>query len=266
MGKETIIDAHAHIFPDAIAMRASEAIAKFYDLEVVYDGKLDTLLEAGSQWGVRHFIVQSVATVPEQVSSINRFIAEQMRLHPEHLTGLGTLHPASDHLEADMDQIVELGLKGIKLHPDFQKFHIDDPAALAIFERAEGRLPLLVHSGDFRYDYSHPQRLVNVLKTFPKLTVVAAHFGGWSEWEEAAKLLVGTGVYVDTSSSLYGVTPERVRQLIDLFGPDHVLFGTDFPMWEYGPEMERFERLGLDAATRRLILSENAKRVFGLTF
>lgn len=260
-----IIDAHAHIFPDKIAAGASGGIARFYDMPTVYDGRVDTLFDAGEAAGVSHFVVQSVATVPEQVSSINQFIAGQMQCHPDRLTGLGTLHPSSADVGADFDQIIQLGLKGIKLHPDFQKFNIDDPAAFAIYERAEGVLPMLIHSGDHRYDYSHPRRLKRALRQFPKLTVIAAHFGGWSVWPEAAAHLTDTGVYVDTSSSLYALSAAQAREMIDLFGADHVLFGTDYPMWDYKIEMERFDRLDLDELSRQKILYGNAKRLFTIS-
>jgi len=259
----SIIDSHAHIFPDKIAAGAVGGIARFYEMPVAYDGRVETLFDAGGKAGVSHFVVQSVATVPAQAASINRFIAEQTRLHPDRLTGLGAMHPAGD-IAADFEQILSLGLKGIKLHPDFQQFYIDDPAAFPIYERAEGVLPILIHTGDYRYDYSHPRRLAKVLEAFPKLTVIAAHFGGWSEWPAAMEYLAGKGLYVDTSSSLYALSPEEARELIARFGPERVLFGTDFPMWEYRAEMERFEKLELDEGTRRRILWENAERLFGI--
>lgn len=259
-----IIDAHAHIFPDRIALKASEGIGKFYGMPVVYDGRLETLFTAGEKNGISHFVVQSVATVPEQTASINQYIAEQARLHPGRLTGLGTLHPASSDVGGEFDLLVALGLKGIKLHPDFQRFNIDDPSALAIYERAEGKLPLLLHTGDSRFDYSHPRRLKKVLRLFPHLTVIAAHFGGWSEWPAAVRYLADTGVFVDTSSSLYELPPQRVRETIGVFGADHVLFGSDFPMWDYELEKARFDRIDLDEPTRRKILYENAKELFSI--
>ncbi|MCL2884232.1 MAG: amidohydrolase family protein [Oscillospiraceae bacterium] len=262
--KLVIIDAHAHIFPDKIAAAAAGGIQRFYDMPVTYDGTADTLLAAGGAAGVTHFIVQSVATVPEQVESINQFIAEQVRLHPGQLTGLGAMHPACD-VAAAFEQIAALGLGGVKLHPDFQQFNIDDLAAFPIYERAQAAgLPLLLHTGDYRYDYSHPRRLAAVLKRFPRLTVIAAHFGGWSVWSDAAKCLAGTGVYVDTCSSLYALEPKKARKLIDLFGEERVLFGTDYPMWEYGAERERFEALGLEEETKEKILYKNAQRLFGI--
>lgn len=105
-------------------------------------------------------VVQSVATVPEQVHNINSFIAEQVRLHPDKFIGFGALHPDFPDISGETERIISLGLKGIKLHSDFQKFNIDDLKAFPIYEAAEGRLPILFHCGDDRYDFSHPRAAV----------------------------------------------------------------------------------------------------------
>ena len=95
MNKYRIIDAHCHIYPDKIAEKASLSTGSFYDITMTYDGKLSTLKEVGERGGIDHFIVQSVATKPEQVSSINRFIAGAVAESGGKMTGLGTLHPDS---------------------------------------------------------------------------------------------------------------------------------------------------------------------------
>ena len=127
MKKYRIIDSHCHIYPDKIAEKASANTGHFYELPSSLDGKISTLLEHGKKAGIEHFIVQSVATTPKQVSSINNFIAESVTLGGGHFTGLGTLHPDSDDMAADVNEIIALGLKGVKLHPDIQKVAIDDP-------------------------------------------------------------------------------------------------------------------------------------------
>ena len=121
-----IIDAHCHVYPEKIADRAVKGISEFYDLSMYYDGRYSTLVEAGKSIGVKHFIVFSVATTPHQVQSINHFIAETVKNSDGIMTGLGTLHSDSETIEKDIEEILSLGLKGIKMHPDFQKFKIDD--------------------------------------------------------------------------------------------------------------------------------------------
>ncbi len=259
-----IIDAHAHIFPDKISRAAVRGISEFYDIPIPYDGTAETLISLGAQAGVTRFIVQSVATVPEQVPSINRFIAQSVSEHPDALIGFMALHPDFPDIQGALSNAAQDGLKGIKLHPDFQQFCIDDPRAYPIYEAAGDRFPILMHMGDTRYPYSKPERLAKVLDDFPKLRVIAAHFGGWSEWDDAEKYLKGQRVWVDSSSTSHWVSGQRLRELIAFYGPDHVLFGTDYPMWNHADERAALERLGLPPAVMEQILYKNAEALLGL--
>lgn len=265
MKKYRITDAHCHIYPDKIAQKASDSTSDFYKLPSLLDGKISTLLERGGRAGIEHFVVQSVATTPGQVSSINKFIAASVAASEGKFTGLGTLHPDSENLQADIDEIISLGLKGIKLHPDIQRFRFDDSRMFEVYERCEGRLPILVHTGDRRYDFSNPDRVLPVLERFRKLTVIGAHFGGWSVWDEASQKLCGhDNFYVDCSSSLYAITTEKAGELISAYGADRVLFGTDYPMWEPESEIEMFMKIDLSEKQREDIFYNNTARLFGI--
>ncbi len=260
----TVIDAHAHVFPGKIAAKATESIGDFYDIPMDLDGSVETLLRLKERYGISKFLIQSVATTPQQVASINDFIAETVRSHPDTFIGFGALHPDMEAPEKEIERILSLGLKGVKLHPDFQRFEADSPAAMRLYAPMEGRLPLLIHAGDKRYDYSHPRRIANILSAFPKLDVIAAHFGGWSQWDEAQEYLKGKRVWVDTSSSLYEVPPKHAKELFDGFGEDYVLFGTDYPMWKVNEELERLEQLGLSDTQMEKVLHLNVERLLGL--
>ena len=265
MKKYKIIDSHCHIYPDKIAEKASNATADFYDLPPSMDGKISTLLEHGAAAGIDHFIVQSVATTPKQVSSINKFIAAAVAESGGRFTGLGTLHPDSEDMAADVDEIIALGLKGVKIHPDIQKIQLDDPRMLKMYELCEGKLPMLIHTGDNRYDNSNPNRLLPILNTYKNLTVIGAHFGGWSIWEEATREFAGRdNFYVDCSSSLYAISPETAKDLIMAYGTDRVLFGTDYPLWTPESEIERFMKVDLTEEEREDILYNNAAKLFGI--
>ena len=170
-----------------------------------------------------------------------------------------------DRFLVEMDDIQRRGLRGIKLHPDFQRFYIDDERMLPVYEEAHRRgLPILFHTGDSRTDFSTPRRLMNVLEKIPDFTCIAAHLGGYSEWEDARRELSGTNVYIDTSSSLFAVPPEQARKSIDHFGIEHTLFGTDFPMWSPKEELERFFALGYGQEDNRKMLYGNFARLFRL--
>lgn len=263
-----IFDAHCHIFPEKIAAKASVNIGRFYDLHMDFDGSVKTLMELYARAGVDKCLVQSVATSPAQVRSINDFIAESVREHPDMFVGFCSLHPLMEkkEIEAEIDRAIALGLKGIKLHPDFQRFRIDERKAYDIYEAAEGRMPILFHTGDFRYDYSSPKRLANALKDFPRLVAIGAHFGGWSEWDDGEKYLADNpNVYVDTSSSLYSVSPEKALEYIRAFTPDRVMFGTDYPMWSVEDELRRMEKIDLTDSEREKVMYKTACGLLGIS-
>ena len=258
-----IIDSHCHIYPDKIAQKASASTSDFYKMPSLFDGKISTLIERGVTAGIDHFVVQSVATSPMQVSGINRFIAKAVSDSNGLFTGLGTLHPDSENLEAEIEEIIALGLKGVKLHPDIQHVGIDDVRMCKIYELCRSRLPILMHTGDSRFDFSNPNRMLPVLEKYPDLTVVGAHFGGWSVWDEAVEKLCNfKNFYVDCSSSLYAMTPEKAKELIEAYGAERVLFGTDYPMWDIETEIERFMQIELTDKQRKDILYNNTERLF----
>ena len=261
-----VTDAHCHIYPEKIAEKAVGGTDRFYGVVSHCKGTVGNLIEEGTKAGVDRFIVQSVATTPKQVKSINEFIAREVAEHPGVLVGLGTLHPDSEDMKGDVEHLIALGLRGVKLHPDIQAFKIDDYRCLKIYELCEeAGLPILMHTGDNRYDYSNPNRLLPILNIYTRLTVIGAHFGGWSIWEDASFQYAGLpNFYVDCSSSLPYLDQKTAREIIRRYGADRVLFGTDYPMWEPKAEMETFLSLGLDENEIRCILNSNVAKLFDL--
>lgn len=261
MKQVMIIDSHAHIFPEIIAEKASKNIGDFYGIKMRYDGTRDKLLEEGKAAGVDRFLIHSVATAPKQVESINRFIADSVRLYPDRFIGFATLHPDSENLEEEFRRAMYNGLRGIKLHPDFQNFDLGSDRAKEIYKLAEGKCPVLIHMGDKRTQFSKAEHLVPVLDEFPKLDVIAAHFGGYSEWGTGAAFLATTRVYVDTSSSMFALRDEQIRELIEIYTPKRIMFGTDYPMWDAKEELDRFKSLGLSKETEEQILHKTLEEL-----
>ena len=261
-----VIDAHCHIYPEKIASKAVNGTDNFYGEHSVGSGTVDDLINREQKAGVDKFVVQSVATTPHQVSRINHFIAEEVSKKPEILTGLGTLHPDSPDIKGDIDELLSLGLKGVKLHPDIQAFKLDDYRCLKIYEICEEKgLPLLIHTGDYRYDFSNPNRMLPILDIYTNLIIVGAHLGGWSIYDEAAEKYKNyKNFYVDCSSSFHYLKPEKAKEIIRTYGAERVLFGTDYPMWEAKDELEYFFSLGLEEWEIRCILNMNAKKIFGV--
>lgn len=258
-----IIDAHAHIYPEKIAEKATKTIGEFYDIEMdMPAGTPSALIEEGKRAGVSRYIVHSVATTAHQVRSINEFIKREVEAHPEFI-GFITLHQDLSYEEicSEIEFAVSNGLKGIKLHPDFQKFDIDDENVEKIYKAAAEKLPILFHIGDDRYEYSKPIKLVNIARKFPNTTFIAAHFGGYRCWDDSLFYKGLQNVYFDTSSSLPFISVEKAKELIDMHGADKFFFGTDFPMWDAASEIERFNKIPLTEKEREMIFSGNLKKL-----
>lgn len=263
--KYEICDAHGHIFPEKIAEKAVSAIGHFYDIGMTGNGNTNAIIKSGKDIGVTYQLVCSTATVPHQVESINKFIAEECKKH-DGFIGFGSLHPDYDDPDGQADFCVKNGLYGIKLHPDFQEFLIDDKKAYPMYEAAQSKnLPILFHTGDNRHPYSSPSRLKKILRDFPNLKVFAAHFGGYRQWDEALEFLSGEkNVWFDTSSSLMFISPDTAKNLINKYGTEKMFFGCDFPMWTHKDELQRFMNLNLTDSQNKAILSENFKAFFNI--
>lgn len=258
-----VIDAHCHIYPDKIAEKASSGIGEFYDETVAEVGSVSHLLKVGKEAGIDRFLIHSVATKPSQVAHVNEFIAATVRTAPETFIGFGTLHPASESLRDDFMHLRSLGLRGVKLHPDIQGYKADDFRAMKLYELCEEyEVPILMHTGDYRYDFSNANRIAPILEIYEHLTLIAAHLAGYTVWDDSAKTLPGhKNLYVDCSSTLGYMPPEKARSLIRLYGTDRVFFGTDFPLHSPKDEMRRMADLCLTDAEYRAIFSENITRV-----
>lgn len=264
---QKIFDAHCHIYPDKIARAASDGIGDFYGMTFEKVGTVERLLRKGEEAGITHFLVHSVSTTPLQVASINNFIGTTVAEHKECMVGFGTMHPASDDYQRDFEDLLSKGLTGVKLHPDFQQFSLASDEAYNLCKVFAGKVPVLVHAGDPRFELSNPEQLVVLLDRLPDLTVIAAHMGGWSVWERAMKLLPGkSNLYFDTSSSLYQLEPSAVRDMIRLYGVDRVLFGTDYPMWDGEEDLKRFHAMGLTSEEEQKVLFDNAKSLLKFDF
>ncbi len=265
-----VFDAHAHIYPPAIAAKAVAAIGDFYSLTMNEDGTVDGLLSAWAECGelcAEKCLVHSTATTTHQVTKINDYISNTVKTHGDRLIGFGTLHPglSEEDTEKEVQRMLDEGLKGIKLHPDFQKFYVDAPEAQKLYRAAEGKLPILFHAGDNRYDFSAPERIAKTAKAYPNLTVIAAHFGGYRHWDKVVDIYRGLdNVYYDTCSSLFALDKQEARGIINALGYEKFLFGTDYPMWRPVDELARFFALDLLDNQNEAIFSDNAYRLLNI--
>ena len=258
------IDIHTHIYPDEIAQKATDSVRKFYNIGTDgMDGTEKVLLERGNAAGISKFVILPVAIRPDRVQGINDFIVQRTAQN-DALIGFGTVHAAMDGLEAETQRIMDLGLQGIKMHPDSQRFSIDDLRLFPMYEMVQGKLPVMLHMGDRRYDYSHPIKLRRILDLFPRLQVIAAHFGGYSMYDTALELLKDTSCVMDISSSMMFMEPGQPEWYINAYGAERMAFGTDYPMWDPVKEMEHFLQLKLTDTQKEQIAHKTAERILNL--
>lgn len=258
----TIVDFHAHAFPDRIAERAMAALcAETDDVTACLDGRVDSLVASMDRAGIDRCVLGSIATKPEQFAPIlewSRAIASQ-RVVP-----FASLHPDDPDGAARVRAIAEAGLCGIKLHPYYQRFSIDEPRMWPVYEAAaEAGLIILMHSG---FDVAFPHvRIADPVKTgamlerFPGIRWVAAHLGAWKDWDEVERHLVGRDVHLDLAYTLHVIDPEQARRIIEAHGADRVLFATDSPWYEQDRAIAELRGLGLDEEAERKILGDNAQ-------
>lgn len=261
---EHIYDIHTHIFPQKIAARGVENIGNFYNLKMRCDGtgeSLGNLLAPGMRC-----VISSASLKEDTMSKGNDFLLEFARQNRDFIP-FTSFFPYCSVKDAahELERCKKLGSKGIKMHPDFQRYELDDSHVTEIYRVcAELELPVLFHVGDKRSDLSSPLRARRVAEKLPGLKMIAAHMCGYSVWDEAEKYLIGTDVYTETSDSLDNMEPERLADMIRRHGVDKVMFGSDYPIISPADEYERFKSVPLTDEEKRKIFTTNAEKILDL--
>lgn len=262
-----IIDIHVHVFPDEIAAQtvkfleeAAHAGAKAY-----LDGTVSALKSSMQKAKIDIAVNQPISTKPSQVRSINEWCAQ---IQDDQMLSFGTVYPEFDDIKGEIRWLNENGIKGIKLHPDYQEFHPDDKAAYPIYEAiCENEMIILFHAGiDIgRYPpvYCTPKRLANILNDFPEIKIIAAHMGSYKLWDEVKKYLLGKEIFFDTSYSIDYMPLEQFINLMEEHGFDKILFGTDSPWKDQEEEIKKIISLDIPEAVKEDIFWKNAAKLFG---
>ena len=185
------------------------------------------------------------------------------------LTAFGSVHPESPDALDELERIKAAGLKGIKLHPDYQHFFVEEKRLFPIYEKAaELGLITVFHAGvDIGLpDPVHctPQALANILPVFQGAPVVAAHFGGYMMRAETMKHLIGQDICFDTSYSHSRFPPPWAKEIIKAHGAKKILLGSDMPWSRTDYEINYVKSLGLDDVELALVLGGNAQRLLNI--
>ncbi len=264
-----IIDFHTHIFPDKIAARSIEALSKVSGVKAATDGTLSGLLASMDRSGVDLSVIMPVVTKLAQFESVNTFAAKVNEQYSGRLLSFGGIHPDSEDYKSELNRIKELGLPGIKLHPDYQGVMIDDVRYMNIIEYADVLdLAILVHAGiDIGLPepvHCPPDKARKVLDALKPKKLVLAHMGGWKQWEEVYEYLAGENVYLDTAFCFDYMTQDMFLKLCEKHGTDKILFATDSPWSDARRDLEVIKSLPLADNAKEAIFFGNAKKLLNI--
>ncbi len=262
-----IIDFHTHCFPDELAQRAmgklSDTIAPL-GVSPATDGTISGLLCSMDFAHIEASVVCNVATNARQMGKVNDFAIALKQRYPTKLISLGSLHPHGEGLEAELERLMAAGIRGIKLHPDYQGIDFDAADFDDIFSLCEEKgVFIITHAGFDPLSSNHihctPAMVRRVITRHPRLKLVVAHMGGLHCESEALTFLCGQDVYLDTSLLTY--RPERadiLNQILVRHSPDRLLFATDTPWTNALSEIAAIQRAPLSEEVREMIFFKNA--------
>ena len=266
-----VIDFHTHIFPDSLATRARQTLmdntVKFgHNYFALTEMTRDNLIEHMDMWGVDISVIQPVITKPSQTVSTNTWAAECVG---ERIAAFGGIHPDTDDYKRDIDLISSLGLKGVKLHAEYQKFYPDEIRMLRIYDYAFSKGLTVLHHGGFDPGmpppfHSTPERFAKMLDEVKGGAFVLAHLGAHAMWDEVEDYLVGRDVYLDTAMGFECFPLDQFLRIVKNHGADRILFGSDSPWSDASKEVAILRSLDISENEKEQILSLNAKRLLGI--
>lgn len=262
------IDLHVHAFDDRIAERAISTLEKHAGVVPNTRGTIAQTLERMDEWGIDKAAILPIATKPSQQTVINNWAKS---IDGERFIAFGSVHPDAEDALDELERIRELGLHGIKLHPDYQGFMIDDPRLDTLLDAiAQTGLPVVFHAG---FDvvspelvHCTPEAALRMFRRHRDLKVILAHLGGNDRWDEVYDHLAGVDgeLYFDTAFTSHYCPDGIMKRIIDRHGAERILFASDMP-WD-SPDRIRQKILGLDISddAKEKIFGLNAQRLLGL--
>jgi len=260
-----IIDFHAHAFPDEVASSAIPYLEEEGGVKAKHDGRIASLLNLMDRQGVEQSVICCIATRPSQFEAI---VSWSKQIRNERIIPFPSFHPDDPEMLPHIEQIKSAGFKGIKMHPYYQNFFLDDEKMFPAYEKiAEQNLILVMHTGfDIafpRIRRCDPKQILNVVTRFPDLKMVTTHLGAWQQWAEVEKMLAGKKIYMDISYTLDQIDPEAARRIILKHPKEYILFGTDSPWSGAQDTYKNLQTLQLGDEREELILRKNGLALLG---
>ena len=259
------VDFHTHIFPDALAERAIGSLVENSAGFCVpcHNGTAAGLLKNMDEWGIDLSVIQPVLTKASQTVRTNEWAAS---LRSDKIEPFGGLFPHTDDYKRDIDFICSLGLKGIKLHCEYQDFIVDSPEMLKIYDYAFSKGLIIMQHAGFDPAYkppfkSNPAMFKHVADEMKGGIMIAAHLGGQSQWDDVENILAGSDIYIDTSMGFGYYSEAQFLRIVKKHGADKFLFGTDSPWSVAKNEIAALKATSLSEEEKSLIFGGNANRI-----
>lgn len=262
-----IIDFHTHAFSDDLAPKAMKALTEHHpEIPYFLDGTVSSLLKSMDEVGIEKSVICSIATKPKQFQSI---LDWSLQIQTDRIIPFASVHPADPEKDEHIKQIKQVGLKGIKLHPFYQDFYLDEDTMLEFYEQVcKHDLILVMHTGyDIAFEHirrAEPARIVKVMKKFPELKLITTHLGAWQMWDEVETEIIGRKIYMEISFALDYLPADKAKKLFENHPVDYILFGTDSPWRSQKETLNLLNKLNLDTQKMDKILRGNAKNLLGI--
>jgi predicted TIM-barrel fold metal-dependent hydrolase len=261
-----IIDFHTHAFPDALAEKAMAALlAESGDYKAYTNGTLSGLIRSMDASGIRTSVIANIATKPSQAAPI---LDWSLQIAGERILPFASVHPESPDAPGEIRRAAEAGLKGLKFHPMYQNFTVDDPGLLPLFTLIRDlNLVVLLHAGfDIAFPddrRAEPQKIARLADSVPGIKLVAAHAGGWQDWDSVGEVLCGKDIFFDTSF-FHEATEDQRRNILRRHPVDRILFGSDSPWTDQSQSLAYAESWFPETGALEKVLSLNAQSLLEL--
>lgn len=261
------VDFHTHAFPDNLAARAVPFLEEEGNVKAFLNGTVTDLLRSMDRAGIEKSLICSIATKPSQFQSIFDW---SKTIRSKRIIPLPSVHPKAVDIVQQLRTIHEEGFIGIKLHPYYQDFFIDDNKLERMYGAlVEHDLLVVMHTGfDIafpRKDICGPDRVLKVLEKFPKLKLITTHLGSWDQWDKVRDLLIGKPIYMELSYALDFLDPEVARAMITDHPKDYLLFGSDSPWSDQKNSLDLLRNLNLKPDLFQRITRNNAESLLSST-
>jgi len=278
-----IIDFHTHIFPEAVRQHREAYFKDDPSFELLYSSprsKLSGAREIVSEMDARAVDCSVVFGFPwksmKTMRMHNDYILEAVKRFPKRLIGFCCLDPEHPEAAKEARRCLKEGLCGLGelafYNTGFTPSIIEQLQPLMALCR-EADVPALIHTNEpvgHLYPGKSPMTLAEIyrlIQAFPANKIVLAHWGGGLFFFHLLKKEAKTAlknVYVDTAASPFLYDPDIYRIAADIFTPEKILFGSDYPLLSPGRYFDEMHRGGLSLSEIRTISGLNAKRLLKL--